>query len=442
MRKNFIKNRKGTALLVALLVMGVLMAVSLALSALIFRETRITREFIDSGQAYYAAESAIELGLYGLNNNLPGWEIGGGGSGGGYEAVKVDNAFDAVAELKVKNRCQAYPCFDEDFDKNTAEPKEFYAVLGLNESITIPLFVVENVDGNAVVQDITDFVVEFYAPFDPKTDFVMEESVKDLLSGWDVLRWKIIGIGNQSGKPLTETISDFTAVSMMNKAGKENIPSNATKPSWFGTIDCNTVDPGKRYTDKIDCEPYFVGSPGGKQIEVDPEEFGQVSKVYAGTCSQTEAREYYQYQYFGDERDVASIEGCYSIGKFLEKDNNGVSSHTLNYLTLTNLINPSVFSDDKVKREALGKLYYRVELFTDDGKEAANTVREYADLTANGYSGNSKKSINVRIKKDSFMPVFNFSLYSTYMTNRKEADGEVHNEDYWYGSEDKGNQTL
>lgn len=436
MRKNLIKNRKGTALLVALLVMGVLMAVSLALSALIFRETRITREFIDSGQAYYAAESAIELGLYGLNNNLPGWEIGVDGE---YDAVRVDNDsdVDAVAELKVKNRCQAYPCFDDDFDKDTAESKEFYAVLGLNESITIPLFVVDNVGGNAVVQDITDFVVEFYAPFDPKTDFVMEESVKDLLSGWDVLRWKIIGISNQSGKPLTETISDFTAVSMMNKAGKENIPSNATKPSWFGTIDCNTVDPGKRYTDKIDCEPYFVGSPGGKQIEVDPEEFGQVSKVYAGTCSQTEAREYYQYQYFGDERDVASIEGCYSIGKFLEKDNNGVSSHTLNYLTLMNLINPSVFSDENVKKEALGKLYYRVELFTDDGAEAANTVREYADLTANGYSGKSKKSINVRIKKDSFMPVFNFSLYSTYMD---KAAG--HDEEYWYGSEDEGGQTM
>ncbi len=396
----------------ALLVMGVLMAVSLALSALIFRETRITKEFIDSGQAYYAAESAIEVGLYGLNNNLPGWGTEG------YESLKIDDDFNSVAELNVKNQCQAYPCFDDGFDISTAEPKEFYSVLGLNESITVPLFVVE--DG--VAKDVTDFVVEFYAPFSPQDDLNINPAADWQLSGWDVLRWKIMGITNQNpAKPVTETVSDFTAVSM-NNIGGEQYSSNATNPSWFGTKDCDTVDSANRYTGDISCSPYFVGVGNGKQVAFDPEDLGQVSKIYAGTCSQMEAREYYQYEYTGDEKKVASINGCYSIKTFLE-------NHDLNYLTLTNLVNPSVFKDDK--NEALTKLYFRIELFSESEgvTSSAETVREYADLTANGYSGKTKQSINVKLKRNSFMPVFNFSLYSTYME-------EGHGDEYWYGAED------
>lgn len=392
------------------------MAVSLALSVLIFRETRITKEFIDSGQAYYAAESAIEVGLYRLNNNLPGWGTQD------YESLKIDDDFNSVAELKVENQCQAYPCFDEGFDISTAELKEFYSVLGLNESITVPLFVVE--DG--VTQDVTDFVVEFYAPFDPKQDLNVSPTADWQLSGWDVLRWKIMGITNQNlANPVTETVSDFTAVSM-NNIGEQQYTSNAENPSWFGTIDCNAVDGSNRYAPEIACAPYFIGAAGGKQIAFDPEDLGQVSKIYAGTCSQMEAREYYQYEYIGDEKKVASINGCYSIKTFLD-------NHDLNYLTLTNLVNPSVFKD--YKNEALTKIYFRVELFgtSDDGSiSSAETVREYADLTANGYSGKTKQSINVKLKRDSFMPVFNFSLYSTYMDK-----DNGHDEEYWYGDEDE-----
>ena len=52
--------------------------------------------------------------------------------------------------------------------------------------------------------------------------------------------------------------------------------------------------------------------------EVDPAEFGQVAKIFAGTCSQSEAREFYDYTFFGEERDVSSINSCYPIKLFLE----------------------------------------------------------------------------------------------------------------------------
>ena len=68
------KNIKGTALLTALLIMGLLLTVSLLISSLILRENRIVKDLLDSGKAYYAAESGVELSLFGLYNELPGWE--------------------------------------------------------------------------------------------------------------------------------------------------------------------------------------------------------------------------------------------------------------------------------------------------------------------------------------------------------------------------------
>ncbi|MFH1218662.1 MAG: hypothetical protein V1679_02375, partial [Candidatus Peregrinibacteria bacterium] len=81
--------------------------------------------------------------------------------------------------------------------------------------------------------------------------------------------------------------------------------------------------------------------------------------------------------------------------------------HELNYLTLTNLMNPAVFKDD-VNKEAKSRLFFMVEMFDIE------TVREFADITAVGYSGGTKQSINVKKQRGEFMPVFHFSLYSTY----------------------------
>lgn len=439
MRTLFLKNRCGSALLVALLVMGVLIAVSLVLGSLIFRETRITKEFLDAGRAYYAAESGIEIALYGLNNQLPGWQPEVDGDGDGYKSIEVDGEKLTVGEYRLANRCNAYPCFpDDEFDRTTATNREFYDILDLNKSITIPLFVVkEQADGEIVPTPVTDFTVEFFAPFNPKEDLAFDIGFnKDLLAGWDVLRWKVFGITRDDvtggGPKVTETISDFTAMSMLNvstidpagNVNQDSINSNATAPSWFGTVDCdspgNDAQKSSRYNNEIDCVDYYIGG-SNNAIKIDTESFGQVSEIVAGNCSHTEAREYYLYSYDGDERKVESenIYNCYSIKTFL-------TNHDLNYLTLTNLINPAVF--ETPSKRQLARLFFRVELFSDDGP--AETVREYADITANGYSGDSKQSINVKIKRGSFMPVFHFSLYSTYM-----ADG--HGEEYWYAEDEE-----
>ncbi|MBI4231638.1 pilus assembly PilX N-terminal domain-containing protein [Candidatus Peregrinibacteria bacterium] len=415
-------NIKGSALLVSLLVMGVLIAISLALSTLILRESRITLDFLNSGKAYYAAESGIEMALYGLEKNLPGWEPSDEDADG-YHSYDVKD-LNVVGEYAVDNRCKAYPCYENDeFDvASVNDTRVFYDVLDLNESINIPLFIYDEDNGEVPVGH---FIVEFYANFDPKVHLNIKPSnasgnIEDWLNGWDVLRWKIFGIrkDNNLAQNFTEALSDFTALSNLNVVEGDSAlgevlgATNSANPSWFGSpVGVLCAEFGDRLTDKINCAPYYYKGGNGQSVKVDPDEFGQVSDLYFGTCAQWQGREFYGYLYKIDgERELDTISGCYNIETFLD-------THKLNYLTLTNLINPAVFDPDTVnavQSEAFGKLYFRVEVFADGAGTGNELVREVADITANGYSGGNKQTINVKVRRGSFMPVFNFSLYSTY----------------------------
>lgn len=368
------KDKKGTALLTALLVMGVLLAVSMALSSLIFRETRIVGTLIDSGRAYYAAESGIEEALYYLNTELPGWEKNPG---------LGELSDKAVFEYKVKNKCESYPCFDEeDYSRlNEVPADKLYDVLDLNENITIPLFTV-NEAGD--IESVKDFTVMFFAPFN------INEAVPSIatknLGGWDVLRWKVFGMKKtDEGEYKTNAISDFTAISSLkNVATGEFSEANAQEPSWFGTDNLCTEG-------QIICRAY----------NTPPSEAGEI-------CDNTKARDYFIYN--DDTWD--SVSACYPITTFME-NHIPPNAEGLNYLSLTNMMNPDFFDKDYlaehgITEDEIAKIYFRV--VTDKP-----VVREVADITANGYSGDSKQSINVKIRRGGYMPVFNFSIYSTYM---------------------------
>ena len=97
-------------------------------------------------------------------------------------------------------------------------------------------------------------------------------------------------------------------------------------------------------------------------------------------------------------------------------------------------MNASVFNEG-VDRDLASRIYFRVE-FDDENASGITdvdstneVVRSIADITANGFSGDTKQSINVQIKRGSFMPVFNFSLYSTFTESG-------HNCEYWQADED------
>lgn len=398
MKNKFLKIRdnRGTALITAFLMMGVLVAVSLVLSMLVIREVKITKNFLSAGKAYYAAESGVEEALYHLENNLPGWE-----------PANDLNEKDISAESKFKyilnNRCDSYPCTD-DFDTDSVKGETnvdyaaFYDVLNLDENITIPMFIVEEGE----IKSIKNFVVQYYANFDPQDDLRIDSSMDFTSAGWDVLRWKIFGMKKGAYKYSTESINDFSAVSPLSLTQN----SNADSPSWFGTASCSGFS--DRKVPGIECLTYPVDwnttLNGGEDYP----------------CQNTQARDYYQYS--GDE--VVAVDSCYDIFNFMDSHLrvDGIATG-MNYLSLTNMMNPAMFNDDINMEDRLkkSKIYFRVEAYKDPssiGSSVDNVtdefVREYADITSDGYSGDAKQSVNVKIKRDSYMPVFNFAIYSTY----------------------------
>lgn len=390
-----IRSEKGTALIVALLIMGVLIAISLALASLIFKEVKVTRDLINAGKAYYMAEAGVEKALYYLNSNLPGWEA--------LESWNpVGNGSDLKFKYEVKNTCSSYPCMDGAnvdltvIGLNTQEA--FYDVLPLNQTITVPLFVVDTdpIIYQNTVKSINDFTVEYYAKFKAAD---LNSGLRVIgASGWDVLRWKIFGMKKYADDYVTESISDFVPVTILTNG----VDTAAGTPSWFGTSKTACADKQNVYG--IACYDYhtnwFSSATDTSQL-----------------CNNMSARDYYKYD--SQVMDPV-IRSCYSVQDFITEHvadpNNPSSQNTgLTYLTLTNMMNPSMFKTGTLKeREDKSDLYFRVELPENLGGDPPKIVREYADITADGVSGDTAQSINVKIKRNSYMPVFNFAIYSTY----------------------------
>lgn len=384
------ENKSGTALLTAMLIMGVLITVSVALSGLVMREFRVTKDLLNAGKAFYAAESGIEEALYYLNNKLPGWS----------EGTTREFGDGPRFKYSIKNTCNSYPCIDpKEYDVDeVSDMSAFYAPLDLNRSVLIPLFVVKKgEDGYAdYVKSVKNFTVEFYGDFDPASDLKLQN-----VSAWDILRWKVFGMRKVNDSYVTEAISDFTAFTKSVGVGDF---TNAENPSWFGTVNCGNVQDPNRLTGGITCNPYTVFySPGA-----------------SATCNgSTEARDYYG----NDENGDVTNRGCFSIAEFVKDHQAGGGGTTggsagvngatgLNYLSLTNIMNPAMFDTATYptieSREKASRIYFRVETYEDE------TAREVAEIISDGYAGDSKQSIRVTKKKDSYMPVFNFSIYSTY----------------------------
>jgi Tfp pilus assembly protein PilX len=69
-------NQKGIAVLLVIMILGVMMIISLAISDLVMNQLRLSVYSAESIYAYYAAESGLEDGLYKLRKEiwLPGTE--------------------------------------------------------------------------------------------------------------------------------------------------------------------------------------------------------------------------------------------------------------------------------------------------------------------------------------------------------------------------------
>jgi len=203
--KKIINDNKGNALLITILIMGVIITITAGINALIVREIGENVDYINSGRAYYAAQSASESALFDLAASGPGYE-------------KVEKVYfdaeddDYFYEYSIQNLTNSIPIVDPAEVEDEGAIKT-YTALELNQSVQIPLFISDE-SGN-VVDKIDDFKVSFYLG--------TEQNIPvEYLTGYDVLRWKVYGTDPVTGA--TEAIDDYLPASI-----------SADVPNVFGT---------------------------------------------------------------------------------------------------------------------------------------------------------------------------------------------------------------
>jgi len=364
--KNY-KTQKGSALIIALLIMGILMTLALGLSNLVIREVRITSDIIDSGKAYYAAEAGIESALLDLHQNLPGYET----NEGMYKGVSGDYSLgdDLTFEYSIKNKTHTYPYVDtEVVSKEIAQgaPKKYqYNFLNLSDSVSIPLF---TADENGKVEKINNFRIEFFIDAQIAPEY--SDAVTKLYI--DMLRWKITGSKKNGSGFITESIGDYMPVFS---------GSTSALPTCLGTGESKKAfkDPDSGINYPAHCNRKMW-------------EWARESYVFDTYSQTTQSRVWDPKTSKGDPVTIASF----------------LNAHEANYLTLTNIFNPDVLQEKLgISKAEQAKIYYRIIVPDQE------IIREFAKIKSTGSYGKLRQQIEAFIRPDGFLPVFNFSLYRT-----------------------------
>ena len=370
--------------------MGILIVLTLALSDLVIREIHQTQDAVASGKAYFAAEAAVENALLDLHENLPGFELADNTNKDCQPQADTDFRFC----YGIHNTADKFPYFEPGkalfLDPNNPgraisstalydiDPQKTYNVLGLNQSVVIPL----STDLKGQPNDVHEFLVEYY--FDPS---IYKKLPIDAVNGFDVLRWKLFGYPQKvPGDPLSIDTSKTDAISDLYPV---LFGSNEFHPTCIGN------DPNALLFTLFPCSP-----PAPKD------------KASLGL------------EYWGAARECNLSDVGPNVDLKYCKISDFIKSHAQNYLVLTNVVNPNIVGvNDPTNPDAtdlaLTNIYYR--LVTHDPKNvpgAPQLVREEAQINADGFALNGKviQSIDVKIGLRSFLPVFHFSLYRTDAT--------------------------
>jgi Tfp pilus assembly protein PilX len=68
MKKNTLKKQKGFALLYTVVIVSLILSITAGISNIVFKQTILSSLATDSQNAFYQADSAVECGMYLLNN--------------------------------------------------------------------------------------------------------------------------------------------------------------------------------------------------------------------------------------------------------------------------------------------------------------------------------------------------------------------------------------
>lgn len=422
------KTQSGSALLITLLIMGILMTLTLGISSLVIKEIRLTQTIVDANKAYYSAEAGIENALLGLSLNFKGYETP---VQAGNNNVPDFMVFPLIAngdpvnsdllnpdfsyKYRILNTTSAVPNFSDEqpvyiANGKLVDPQDNNALaiskdtlytdfasltfkrLGLNQTDIIPLFSTDPNTGE--IQKVQDFIVQYYVNFG-KND--LADSFKQIpLEQLDILRWKIYGKSlDTSGLQRTESIADFFPAVDGN---------NTMNPVCIGT------DPNLRTVAGEQCIFPLLSAPS-TQANSGLINEDKISNLWSA------ARECYlsdagQGVTQGLQIKTATQENAFNACNMRDF----IDYHDENYLVLTNWINPDIVGiSDTKNQDGIKKadIYYRI--LSRNCQGCSKLVRDAADIQASGFSANDHviKSLNVQYKAPGFLPVFNFSLYKT-----------------------------
>lgn len=375
--KNF---KQGSAVVIALLLMGTLTLLGVTLATLINGETRQIAETIRNGRASYLSEGGTELGLFFVHQTPPGSQPDKNnldetyniqqransqniilGLASGQEAGLQNNQTDQIA-INIQNRSNFLPILEEfqlseglQNPNNPTIRRDLFQSLGLNETVTIPL------------TDSQNFEVEYY--------FALDSS--GFRQDWDILLWKLFGTNKDTGK--LENLSEYFPATASKAQGSKDetnrvIGSTSTAPARFGSL---TPERG------FNCGTFF--SPDKQSVTRTTENSNDEFKI----CDTL-------------------------IQDFLRTHNN-------NYLVLTNGVNTAVFGENPDLFE-LANINWRIctpschdSVVNKNFQEQTNQnlVPKFTKVTSKGIHNQNTKFLYTSINPDGFLPVFDFSIYRT-----------------------------
>lgn len=362
---NKLIEKKGSALVMSLFFMAILVVLSFAVNYMLLNEVRSERNFLEGVKAYYSAEAGIEDALLQVSVSNAGVDIVDEEVGVPFVQEAMNLSSDEAGNISgskytynVMSRGSYNPCpFEE---KNESG----FAVLKSGESVVIPL------TGNDEF-NVKYYIVNTEYPYDTPS-WVMQN---------DVLRWKILGNrldGDAVGK--LEAISEYIPIYDVN----HNASSN---PSTFGTsAEWPKYQSGKYY-DIID----------GATFETS-------DLLYAGDFDLL----------FNDFADDGFEGGFHYVFNAQHPIATFLADHANNQLVLTNYLNvyfnvlpPTVQEMELIYDADDYELYYKVDpmRFTI----ACSAVQVIAD----GFSENEdfKQSIEVIRPLDQAAPFTDFVWY-------------------------------
>jgi hypothetical protein len=419
MKNNLIKTRQGSSLIVTLLLMAILLVMTLGLSMLTITELRQTGDVVGAGKAYYAAEAGIENALLDLNSHLPGFQTANVAGADEEGWVGMEDG-DFSYRYRVRNQGDAYPYFDDDtpvflpayggMPKQvlyTQHPEETYSILTLNQTVTIPLFI--DCGDGVNYKDVKKWLLQYYVDFDTDPDNTLQLGTR--IQDFDILRWKLFGepiVPDPLAPSRTHAISDFYPAS-------EN--DGPTRPVCIGSdidLALGEYNDMKNQTCTIPVAKYVnitsedIADWQTNQVEPDPvleNSWGQARECYTRDAGA------------GVAPSASGVQQGCNISSFM-------SYHRKNYLTITNVVNPDIIGiTDPVLRAAKANIHYRIiaepdatESCPDDmGSDEDIMARDYAQISADGYANDGlyRQSIDAKLKLNSFLPVFNFTLFRT-----------------------------